>query len=112
MAIITCVTTPIIGLAFTVNYVWHLPARMTNNARPLKHSSFAFAFAAQTASSISPYLRWLAFALPLRAHGVTGPKPSGAISYVVREPTLIDSILLGSVLVHSAALLSTPLPSH
>jgi hypothetical protein len=38
---------------------------------------------------------------------VTGPKPSGVIFYVVREPTLIDGILLGSVLVHSADLLST-----
>jgi hypothetical protein len=38
---------------------------------------------------------------------ITGPKPSGVNFYVVREPTLIDSILLGSVLVHSADLLST-----
>jgi hypothetical protein len=41
------------------------------------------------------------------AISVTGPKPSGVISYVVREPTLIHRILLGSVLVHSAALLLT-----
>jgi hypothetical protein len=38
---------------------------------------------------------------------VTGPKPSGVNLYIVRESTPIDSILLGSVLVHSAALLST-----
>jgi hypothetical protein len=43
---------------------------------------------------------------------VTGPKPAGVLFYVVREPTLIDSILPGSVLVHSAALLSTHVPSH
>jgi hypothetical protein len=38
---------------------------------------------------------------------VTVPKHSRILFYVVREPTLINSNLLRSVLVHSAALLST-----
>jgi hypothetical protein len=43
--------------------------------------------------------------------GCYGPKPSGLLSTLYRKPALLDSIFLGSVLVHSAALLRFTLPS-
>jgi hypothetical protein len=43
---------------------------------------------------------------------VTGPKPSGALFYVVREPTLIYSILFGSFWYTQQLYFRLKFPSH